>query len=75
MGKLGKKVAIVTGGASGFGEATSILFAEEGAFVVVVADFNVEGGKAVVDRIRKAGGNAIYTVQQRRDSRTKEHLY
>lgn len=60
MGKLDKKVAIVTGGTSGFGEATSILFAEEGAYVVVVADLNAEGGKAVVDRIRKAGGDAMF---------------
>jgi len=59
MGKLDKKVAIVTGGASGFGEATSFLFSEEGAHVVV-ADLNVKQGKAVVDRIRKGGGDAVF---------------
>lgn len=59
MGKLDNKVAIVTGGASGFGEATSFLFAKEGANAVV-ADSNGKQGKAVVDRIRKGGCEASF---------------
>lgn len=45
-GRLAGKVAIVTGGGSGFGEAISKRFAEEGA-QVIVADLNPEGGERV----------------------------
>lgn len=53
------KVAIVTGGAMGMGEATARLFAEAKA-KVVIADFNEEKGKAVVDSINAAGGEAAF---------------
>ena len=44
MGKLDGKVAIVTGAASGIGRATAILFAGEGA-AIVLSDLNLEGGE------------------------------
>lgn len=59
MGRLDNKVAIVTGSAEGIGKATAILFAKEGA-KVVVADINETKGKAVVDEIKQAGGDAIF---------------
>lgn len=57
MGKLDGKVALVTGGASGFGEATAVLWAKEGAQVMVV-DISQPGARRVADTIRQAGGRA-----------------
>ncbi|KAJ8753562.1 hypothetical protein K2173_022803 [Erythroxylum novogranatense] len=49
--KLQDKVAIITGGASGIGEATALLFAEYGARVVVIADIQDEKGRNLVNSI------------------------
>ncbi len=55
--KLDNKVAVVTGGASGMGKAISILYAKEGA-QVIVADLNQTGAQETVDEIEKNGGTA-----------------
>jgi NAD(P)-dependent dehydrogenase (short-subunit alcohol dehydrogenase family) len=57
--KLQGKVALITGAGSGFGRAGSILFAKEGAKVVVV-DINDEGGRETVRLIKENGGEASY---------------
>ncbi|MCB1487272.1 MAG: SDR family oxidoreductase [Bauldia sp.] len=59
MARLQDKVAIVTGGGTGIGEATSHRFVEEGAKVAVF-DVNEEAGKGTVDDVSKAGGEAIF---------------
>ena len=59
MADLSGKVAIVTGASSGIGEATALLMAQAGAKVVVAARRQAEG-EAVVQRIKGAGGEAIF---------------
>ena len=57
--RLKGKVAIVTGSTSGIGEATAVLFAREGANVVVVGRRRREG-ESVIKQIRDEGGEAIF---------------
>jgi len=57
--RLKDKVALITGGASGIGRESSLLFCKEGA-AVVVCDTNNEGGHETVDLIMNEGGNAIF---------------
>jgi 2-hydroxycyclohexanecarboxyl-CoA dehydrogenase len=52
------RVAVVTGGASGIGEATCRLLAEAGRRVAVV-DLDGDGAQRVAERIRRSGGDAI----------------
>jgi NAD(P)-dependent dehydrogenase (short-subunit alcohol dehydrogenase family) len=55
--RLADKVALITGGGSGIGRETALLFAREGA-AVVVADVNDSGAEETVSRITSAGGRA-----------------
>jgi NAD(P)-dependent dehydrogenase (short-subunit alcohol dehydrogenase family) len=59
MKSLAKKVAIVTGGGSGIGHAISLLYASEGA-KVVVSDIDEKGGNAAVAEIKAKGGEALF---------------
>ncbi len=59
MKSLNNKVAVVTGAGSGIGKAISLLYAEEGA-KVVVSDISEKGGNETVSEIKNAGGDAIF---------------
>jgi NAD(P)-dependent dehydrogenase (short-subunit alcohol dehydrogenase family) len=57
--RLSDKVSIITGGGSGMGRTAALMFAAEGA-KVVVADFSEEGGTETVRLVREAGGDATF---------------
>lgn len=59
--QLAGKVSIITGGASGIGRATALLFAREGA-AVVVADVNQDAGQRVSEEIARSGGRSFFHV-------------
>ena len=60
-GMLEGKVALITGGGRGIGRQTALLFAREGARVVV-ADLSADGAKETVGLIEKAGGQTTSVI-------------
>jgi NAD(P)-dependent dehydrogenase (short-subunit alcohol dehydrogenase family) len=59
--RLKDKVAIITGIGAGIGEATSILFAQQGARLVL-NDIDEANGKRVLKLVKKAGGKAVLVL-------------
>ena len=57
--EMNEKVALVTGAAGGIGQATAVMFAEEGAKVVVA---DLKDGAETVAKVRERGGEAICTT-------------
>src|SRR6266851_2395134 len=57
--RLKDRIALITGGTSGIGEATALLFSKEGAKVAITGR-NRERGAAVVQQIKQQGGDALF---------------
>ncbi|HOM81973.1 MAG TPA: 3-oxoacyl-[acyl-carrier-protein] reductase [Armatimonadota bacterium] len=53
------RVVLVTGGGGGIGRTIALLFAGEGAHIVI-GDLNVAGGEETVEMIRQKGGQAVF---------------
>lgn len=70
---LEQKIAIVTGGASGFGAATALRLAQAGA-KVMVADLNLAGAEKVAAQIVATGGQASSVVVDIADRVSFEHM-
>jgi len=59
MNRLEGKVALITGGGAGIGRASALLFAREGA-TVVVAEWDTQSGQETVAQIQEEGGEALF---------------
>lgn len=57
--RLENKVAIITGGGTGIGKETALLFAKEGA-KIVITDINEQSGNDTVRDIQTIGGEAVF---------------
>lgn len=71
--RLEQKVAIITGGAKGIGEAAVRRFSDEGA-KVVIADMDDVAGEALVLSLTNAGKDAIYVQTNVASSESVAHL-
>ena len=59
MGRLTEQVALITGAAGGIGRATAILFAQEGA-ALVLADVDDQGGAETLALVHEISDRAVY---------------
>ena len=71
--RLENKVALITGGGGGIGRESSLLFAREGAKVVVV-DLNESSGKETVALVKDSGGQSEFIKADVSDSQDAERM-
>ena len=71
--RLEGKVALITGAGSGIGRASSLLFAQEGA-KIVVSDINESTALEIVEEIEGQGGEATFVSGDVTDSRQAEEM-
>ena len=57
--RLKDKVAFITGAGSGVGRATALIFAKEGA-KIVIAGIDANAGCQTVDMVKQQGGDAVF---------------
>jgi 3-oxoacyl-[acyl-carrier protein] reductase len=69
--RLENKVVIITGAGSGIGKETALLFAKEGA-KVVVADVNEKGGEETVAQIKKNGDGFFFKLDVSNREQSKQ---
>ncbi len=74
MFELNEKIAVVTGGGSGIGEAVSLLFAKQGAQVHVI-DLNEKACNATIEEIQQKNGNAFVHVCDVTDQRQVQAIF
>lgn len=74
MGRLEGKIAIITGGGTGIGRASALLFAREGASVVI-ANRSVERGDSVAHEIQAEGGSGLFVRTDVTEPDQVAHLF
>ena len=72
--RLAGRVASITGAGSGMGREAALLFASEGA-CVLVSDINDEAGAATAEAVSAAGGEAHFVATDVSDAAAVQHLY
>ncbi len=70
---LKNKIALITGAGSGIGEATTLLFARNGASVML-ADMDLEGAERVLAEVKKNGGQGAMVKADVSDPKECEHM-
>jgi NAD(P)-dependent dehydrogenase (short-subunit alcohol dehydrogenase family) len=70
---MSAKIAVITGGATGIGYATSIAFAKRGD-IVVIASRNIDRGNEVVNEIQSSGGKATFLKTNVQESNEVQQL-